>query len=243
MRSQKVSSLTSLDAQRSDVASDASRVSDSHLAQASLGNHPEGEVRELVGLILNEIARYEGDSLDYRVFVPLEPEHRLRKLVSRLQGFDPNAFKSGSCGRPLWRRVVRASVMPPHEDYLKVFDELEAFEYWLIQQYRLGPTKSDVDEEVRKSQPQEVPFSDLNVTEYQVLEAIDAEPRRGDEISDRAGYSHDTVRHILPRLVKSGYVHKTKRGYVRLCSLPKHRASTSAAQTDHQSSATIEHRA
>ena len=219
MRSRKKSSPSNRDSER-EIVQDAiagGGGSNQQPSQNTSAAARETEVQGLVSSILSEIAQYEAGSLDYRIFEPLEPEHPLRRLVAQLCELDPNAFMSGSQGKSLWRKVVQSSVIPSDVDYLRIFDDLEAFETWLVQHYGLKPTgELAVGDGVQRIQSPQVPFLDLSEAENEVLEAIDTEPRRGNKVAERAGYVYDTVRHILPRLVERGHIQKTRRGYIRV---------------------------
>lgn len=217
MSSRKKSSPSNRDSERESVQDAIAGGSESNQQppQNSSADARETAVQGLVSLVLNEIAQYEASSLDYRVFEPLEPEHPLRQLVARLCELDPNAFMSGSQGKSLWRKVVRSSVIPSDVYYLRIFDDLEAFETWLVQHYGLTST-SELTVDVQQTSSRQVPVVDLTDTEHAVLQGIDNEPRRGKEIAKRAAGEYDTVRKILPRLIGRGLILKTRRGYVRV---------------------------
>jgi hypothetical protein len=192
---------------------------------AAKQNDQVNEIPDLVGMILGEVAKYQDESSDGMYFVPLDQAHSLRRLVSRLKEIDPNSFKSAAKGKSLWRKVIQASVLPSSENYLAIFDLLEEFEGWLVQHYGVGRIHSPGRRALQ--------FPELGRSDLEVLQAIDLhEPQPGTDISDKAGYSYDTVRRILPRLVKAGYVQKTKRGYVRLVEMCGQISNTSRPQTN-----------
>lgn len=233
MRSKDSSCLSSIGrgAERRQVAA-PSPPSDKHASQDASIGQSEGCVCDVVSLILDEISRYEAGSLDYRVFEPIVSDHPLHRLVSRLRAIDPDFFLPGTNGKSQWRKVVQSSVVPSDTDYLKIFDELTAFEILLFEHYMLA-WKGDakLDDKSSSANPTNSPNLDLNRTQCDVFETIGSEPLRGSDIAKKAGYKYDTVRHVLPRLIKKGYILKCKQGYVRRVNTCEHVTDTSQAQT------------
>lgn len=66
------------------------------------------------------------------------------------------------------------------------------------------------------------PLSGLNDTMIAILEAMDRqEPRNWNEISRKAGYTHDVVRRYSARLQKAELIRKVPgRGFIRLIPMP-----------------------
>ncbi len=196
--------------------------------EESTGKSEVHDYESLIVEIFDAIDRYDVNSLDFKVFEPLYQDHLLCTLVGRLSEELPFLFKPGSTGKRLWRRVVRSSFVPPADDYLRIFEDLDAFEARLASEFRLCvAAKSGIANGIPHDQSSSRSPAELNDSQLEVLNAVIDQPRRGKEIAKTASRSHDSVRHILPRLIKLGLVQKTSRGYARLCSQDGHNANTS----------------
>ncbi|MFM7741461.1 MAG: hypothetical protein ACKO9H_18835, partial [Planctomycetota bacterium] len=149
----------------------------------------------MLDLILGEIVQYQADSLDYMVFVPLDPDHRLCILVISLQTIAPNSFKAGTECKSLWKRVIQASMLPMACDYLAIFDLLEDFDGWLITQFKTGPQHKSGD-----TMPATVDYLLLNHHADQAIGWVVAQPwlTQGDTSSPQTpDVASTTVRHPL----------------------------------------------
>lgn len=177
---------------------------------------PDLEKQSLVLKVLAGIQEFEQRSNDYRVFEPLEPDHPLRMAIEKLMSADPGGFQPGSQGKSLWRRFLISSLTPKDNDYLGVFDCMNAFEAWLMEHYAIAGIRTEPKLVTIKSAQEEwLQFPELTDADIAILKAIDVvEPRRGKEIASAARVANDTVRRKISVLMKLGFVRKTKRGYI-----------------------------
>jgi hypothetical protein len=176
------------------------------------------DLRETARAVREQIAAYEKGTLGFRVFEPIDDEHPLHRAVEQLKALHPSR-QLPSPGRGLWRGLVRSANLPAQEHYLKVFDDLEDFEEWLVTTFTLEspvvvpPSESQPLQGAKRGAP------DLTEKQDNVYQAIDDQPRPGTEIAKLSGEEYDFVRKTVSVLKGLGLIVKVKQGYRRVPSV------------------------
>lgn len=169
------------------------------------------ELREAAVAVRIQIAAYEKSTLGFRVFEPIDAEHSLHQAVERLKALHPNG-QLPSPGRGLWRELVRSANLPDQEHYLRVFDDLEEFEEWLVTAFALEPPQGDnlVQQPARLVEP------DLTEKQDNVYQAIIDTPRTGLEVAKESGEDYEFVRKTAVLLKRMGLITRVQQGYRRV---------------------------
>ena len=173
------------------------------------------DLREAAIAVREQIAAYEKGTLGFRVFEPIDDDHPLHQAVEQLKALYPSR-QFPSPGRGLWRELVRSANLPAEEHYLKVFDDLEEFEEWLVTSFALespAGVPSSEDQPLQMAKPVE---PDLTEKQDNVYQAIDDQPRLGTEIAKLSGEDYEFVRKTASVLKRLGLIVKVKQGYRRV---------------------------
>jgi hypothetical protein len=173
------------------------------------------ELQEAAVAVRNQISAYEKSTLGFRVFEPIDEGHAFHQAVERLKALYPSQ-QLPSPGRGLWRDLVSSANLPAQEHYLKVFDDLEKFEEWLVTTFTLEPPAVPPPSEIQVEQKSRLSEPDLTEKQDNVYQAIDDTPRPGTEITERSGEDYEFVRKTVSVLIRMGLITRVRRGYRRV---------------------------
>lgn len=173
------------------------------------------DLREAATAVREQIVAYEKGTLGFRVFEPIDGEHSLHRAVEHLKSLYPSR-QLPTPGRGLWRELVRSANLPAQEHYLKVFDDLEAFEDWLVTAFVLESPPALPRSEGQAHQEGDPVQLDLTEKQDNVYQAIDDQPRLGTEIAKLSGEDYEYVRKTTALLKRMGLIVKVKQGYRRV---------------------------
>lgn len=137
-----------------------------------------------------------------------EDVERVHDAYAKLARLYKPHWQLPSPGQGLWRKLCHLWETSKERNY-ELMCVLDDFCEWLVAFYKIG---SGPDASPSKATEENPYLKRLNRTESEVLEAVGSEPLFHHEIAKKAGYSNDSVRKVLPMLIKFGLVKKHESG-------------------------------
>lgn len=169
----------------------------------------------LVRRVLDAIRVYRQQCPQYSVFEPVDESAELGQAVAALVATYAPASALPEAGAKLWHGLVRSSSIPDREDYFQVFDDLDAFERWVIAYYDLPQVGIAETKKQRATKRLLTRGGELKGSPQTVLDQVIASPGlMGRAISNSTGLGYDAVRKILADLTHLGLIENTGDGYV-----------------------------